>query len=128
MLQRRLAQVGIAKQTAKGVYPATPLYGFGVISGRMIETDVQESEIAQTWSTRGVEGDDRTLVIPKIEFECVATPGVLGLCLFGALGADTVTGAGDPSSHALTPIDATLDLPYMCFFGRYGPDYTLLQD
>lgn len=116
MIQSRVVQVGIAKQTAKGSIPANALYQFGVESGRMVGVNVTDDPLNLTWSTYVVEGFDRKLVVPVVEFTTVATPAITGLFLLGVLGADAASGAG-PYTHVFTPTD---DLPYITFWARYG--------
>ena len=124
-IQKRLSVVGVAKQTGKGAPAANPTYQVGVDSGYVMDTPTTEADLDLTWTTRVIEGHDRTEVKPASEWGTVATPSIIGFLLFCALGADAVTGAGAPFSHSFTPFD---DLPWVTMFGRYGSNYTSIAD
>ncbi len=123
-IQKRLAQVGLAKQTAKGTPAAAPTYTVGLVSGKAYDADIEQSELNTSWSTRGLAAMDRISVIPGADFELVAMPNSLGLLLMLALGADVVTGTS-PYSHAFTPAET---LPWVSLFGLYGADKSEISD
>src|SRR4051812_34624143 len=101
MLQRRIAKIGLSKQTAKGTAQTAATFAAGVTDGAVLKIDVAENDLASTWSNRTVQGHDRVSVKPAMDFGLIATPSLLGLLLFGALGTDVVTGAG-PYTHTIT--------------------------
>ena len=123
-IQKRLAQVAIAKQTAKGTAAGTGTYQFGVTGGRVISAEVQEDDLPITWSDRLLAGHDRTGVIPGASLEVVALPKMIGLLLYGACGAITST-PGTPNSHSIVSAN---DLPYLTMFGRQGSEYFKVED
>lgn len=113
MLQRRISKIGLAKQSAKGAAATAATYAAGVTDGSILKVDPTENDLALTWSNRTVQGHDRVAVKPGMTYGLVATPSLIGLLLYAALGADAVTGAG-PYTHVLTP---AADLPYLTGFG-----------
>lgn len=122
----RLAQIGVGKQTAKGALTANPSFTFGVSSGQVAKLDVHEADLNLTWSDRMLQGHERQEIAPFADFETIATPKLLGLLLLGAIGQDTVTGAG-PYTHTIKPGTA-VDLPYLTWFGLQGTDYPQVGD
>lgn len=115
-MQKGIAQMGLAKQAAKGAAATAPTYTLGLTGGSVGGVDVEQSNLDTTWSSRGVMGVERLSVTPTAELETIATPAAIGLLLKLALGAETVTGAG-PYSHAFTPGQT---LPYATIFGMVG--------
>lgn len=116
-VQKGLARVGLAKQSVKGTPIANPVYAFGVRAGSTFAIDVgQDVEDRTTFDSLITPGVNRTLVVPGLDCETRAFPGMIGLLLFAALGGQTVSGAG-PFIHTLTPATA---LPYLTAFGEYG--------
>jgi hypothetical protein len=125
-LQKRIAQIGLAKQSAKGTPSATATYLTGVKSGNIVSADISEDDLNSSWTSRIVEGADRTAVVPGVDFEGYLTPALAGLLLYGATGADAVTGpASGVYTHSFTPYD---DLPYLTFLANYASLYYQMQD
>jgi hypothetical protein len=126
MINKRLVLAGVAKQTAKGSAAANPTYDFGVLSGAQLPdflTDQGTEEI--TLDKLTAPGVNRDGFHPSLDFACRGYPALLGALLLAALGADAVTGAGDPYSHTIT--DAT-DVNYWTVFGSLGTDYFKMPD
>lgn len=123
-VQKRIAQVSLAKQSAKGSPAANGTYQIGVMSGQVVEVNVDEAEIPVTWSGRVVEAYDRVAAVPGMEFSVVAMPKSIGLLLFAACGADTVTG----TSPKLHTIKTGTSLPYLSIFSTYGGEFYLVSD
>lgn len=123
-IQRRIAQLAIAKQTVQGTPAASPAYQFGLASGRITDVEITEADLDLTWDNRIAESGERTAVIPMVEWETVTTPSVIGLLLLLALGTDVVTGVG-PYTHTLTP---AADLPYCTIWGRQDANYYQVSD
>lgn len=125
VVQKRFAQVSLAKQTAKGSSAATGTYQIGVTGGNIAGANVTDQEIPMTWSGRDVEEFDRIEVIPAATFDVVAMPKTIGALIYAATGADTVTGAGDPWTHVFK---TGLDLPYWTLFAKHGTESYKLID
>lgn len=125
VVQKRIAQVSLAKQSAKGSGASAGTYQVGVEGGQIIDSMVSDEIIDQTWSSRDVEAFDRLEAVPASGFDLVAMPNTLGMLLYGACGADTVTGAGDPYTHTFK---TGTDLPYWTLFATYGAEFFKLVD
>ncbi len=115
-LQKGIAQVGFAKQTAKGTPATAPTYTLGLTGGTLGGAEIEEADLDTTWSTRGTMGRERLSVVPTADLDLLASPASIGLLLKLALGAETVTGSG-PYTHVITP-GATI--PYCTIFGTVG--------
>lgn len=107
MLQRRISKFGLSKQSAKGSAAAAATFAAGVQSGSVFKVDPTDNEIPSTWSNRTVQGFDRVMLKPAIEPVLTATPSLLGLLLFAALGADVVTNSTATTLAASSSIGAT---------------------
>lgn len=114
-LQKRIAQLGIAKQSVKGTPAASPTYTIGLTSGQTVKAEISQDDLNTSWSSRGLVGQDRISAVPGVDFEAVAMPNSIGLLLMLALGADTVTGT-TPKQHVFKPSNS---VPYATFFGLY---------
>lgn len=123
-VQSRIAQLGMAKQSAKGTAATAPTYVVGVTGGNVFDVTISQKELDTSWSTRGVEGYDRESAVSAVKADLVAMPSTLGMLLLAACGADAVTGSG-PYVHTITPANS---LPWMTFFGLYGADKYLMSD
>lgn len=123
-VQKRIAQVSFAKQSAKGTPAANGVYQIGVVSGAVVEVNVDEQEIPVTWSSRVVEAFDRVAAVPGTEFTVVALPKSIGLLLFAACGADTVTG----SVNFTHTIKTGVGLPYLTVFATFGTEFYAMSD
>lgn len=122
----RLAQVGIAKQTAKGTPAAQPTFVFGVGSGKVVESKLTETPVALTFSSRMSEATVREQLVPGGTWDTMGFSRSLGLLLLAALGTDVVTGSSDPYTHTITA--PTADVNWLTLFGRYGTDYVSIAD
>ena len=123
-VQKRIAQFGLAKQTAKGTAATSPTYVIGLAGGSVYDAEISENELNTTWSDRLLAGHERIETIPGQEADFIVTPKMIGLILFAALGADAVTGTG-PYVHTLTPSNT---IPWMTVFGSYGTDKATIAD
>lgn len=124
-VQRRIAQFGAARQTAKGTYPTAATYRWGLSGGRVVEAEVNEEDLTTTWGSRVIEGHDRLHVLPGASAEFVALPQFVGLLLFGAAGSVATAGIAAPYTHTITHGD---EVPYITLFGRQATDYFRVQD
>lgn len=123
-IQKRIAQLAFAKQTAQGSLATTPAFQIGLAAGHVFDADITEADLDLTWSNRISEGGERTMVVPKINFETIATKEMLGFFLLATLGSDVTTGAG-PYTHTDTPAADTF---YMTMWGREDAQYFRLGD
>lgn len=124
-VQKRIAQLGFAKQTAKGAAATDPTYTIGLTGGNVYSAEVDQSELNTTWSTRGLAGHERLSVVPGADFEAVAMPKSIGLLLYLACGAVATTGTSPAYTHTIKP---SAGLPWATLFGLYGADKTEMHD
>lgn len=119
-VQKRVAQIGFAKQTAKGAAAATAAYQIGVTDGNVVSADIAEDDLNVSWASRMLEGHDRTGITPGADFSFIVMPKTIGLLLLAAFGTVTTT-VGTPNEHEFTP--GAMDVPYHTLFARMGADY-----
>lgn len=125
-LQKRIALAGIAKQTAKGSAASAATYGLGLLSGNVLELEIEQEVEERTSDKRLPSAANRIGVVPGASFVTRAHPRSAPLLLYGALG--TIATAGPVSTvytHTLTSGD---DVPYFSIFGREGSEYVKLVD
>lgn len=123
-VQKRLAQISFAKQSAKGSVASVGTYQIGAVSGPLVGAEVTEAELPVTWSTRTPEAWDRTAVVPGAEVSVVALPKSIGLLLYAACGAIADSGSVN-FTHTITP---GADLPYLTIFATYGAEFYAISD
>lgn len=123
-VQKRVAQVSFAKQSAKGSAAANGVYQIGVVSGQVVGAEVDEAELPVTWSTRTPEAWDRVAVVPGMEFTVVALPKSIGLLIYAACGAIADSGSGN-YTHTITSGAA---LPYLTLFATFGGEFYEISD
>lgn len=123
-VQSALAQVGVAKQTAKASVAANPTFAHGVTGGTVLSVDISQDADERTSGSLGFSDVNRTSAIPGAAFTSRVHAKTAGLYLFGALGGKSVTGAG-PYTHVFTPADT---LPYLTLFGKYDGNITTVRD
>lgn len=125
VLQKRIAGLGISKQTAKGSAASTPAqFGLGVRSGSILRVDIDQESDAISFSSRISGDENRLAVTPGAACVTRAWPKSIGLLLFAALGGESVTGAG-PYTHTITP---AADLPYLTVFTQLDTEYHKVAD
>jgi hypothetical protein len=90
-LQARLAQLGLAKQSAKGTPAGAPTYTVGLVSGAVYDAEHDQSDLNTTWDRRGLQGHDRISITPIADGELIALPKSLGLMLALGCGAEAYT-------------------------------------
>jgi hypothetical protein len=124
-VQKRLSQLGLAKQVGKGTAKTAPDYTVGLTGGNVYGAEIEESELDTTWSDRILQGHDRTAIMPASEADLVATPKMIGLLLLAVHGAMATTGSASPYAHTVTPATS---LPWLTLFGSYGADKVAMAD
>lgn len=110
---------GVAKQGSLGTIAANPSFAHGLTGGNPIVVDPSQAPVEVTVAKRSAYNVYRDGVKNGSNIESLAYMKALGLYLLGALGADTVTGAG-PYLHTFS----TADLPYLSIFAK-GLDSTI---
>lgn len=124
-VNKRLVTVALAKQTGgRGVFPTAAEYITGVDGGTVVEAGLKDDDLASTWSTRILEGRDRTGAIPAAAYGLYAMPKSIGDYLNAVCGGHTTTGAG-PYVHTFTP---QTTLPYFTLWPIYGTDQYRIRD
>lgn len=126
MIQDRITQIALAKQTALSSPASSGAYQIGVNSGSVATAEVSEDALPITWASRTGEGFDRATVTPGSSFETLAMPRSLGLLLKAALGVEQVT-PGTPNVHTFTQA-VTAALPYLTIFARKSSEYYKVGD
>lgn len=124
-VQKRIAQVSLAKQSAKGSAASAGTYQIGVSAGQVVNADVSEDVLPSTWSNRVAEGFDRTGVLPGAAFDFIAMPKTIGMLLYAACGTIADAGGGAPYTHTITPGTA---LPYLTLFSTFGAEFYKIAD
>lgn len=123
-MQSALAQVGIAKQSAKGTAAANPTFAHGLTDGAVLTVDVAQDAEERTSGVRANPGINRTGVMPGMDFTGRAHPKSVGLYAYAAMGGLATTGAG-PYTHVITLADS---LPYLSGFGKLNSSIFKVQD
>lgn len=124
MLQKRLAQISLAKQAVKGTPAAEATVQIGLLGGKVAGVEISEEDLNPTSSTRVSQYVERTGVVPQTEFDFVCMPRSIGLLLLGACGNVVTTGAG-PYVHTFTAGD---DLPYLTAWGMFAGNHVRMPD
>ena len=120
-IQSALAQVGVAKQSAKGTAISNPDYAIGITDGQILTVDVQQELEERTSGNLASTGVNRTGVVPGFSFTSRAQAGTVGLLTFAALGSDSFA----TSTHTIT---AGTSLPYLTMFGKMGSTIYSVKD
>lgn len=128
-VQKQIAYVGLAKQAAKGAPAAAPTYGFGVLSGSLLDAGIAEDYEASTLgggaNDRFAPGVNRTAYAPVAKLGVRAYPRLLALLMYAALGTNADSGAAPSFSHVATP---GVDLPWLTMWARYAGEIVQLVD
>jgi hypothetical protein len=123
-LQTLTAQIGVAKQSARGTIAANPTYAHGLSSGAPVMSEATQNPLEVTTGKRAASTMIREIVKSGGGGTFPAYIRTLGLYLLGAIGTDTVTGAG-PYLHTYT----TGDLPYLSVFAKgIGSEIAAVKD
>jgi hypothetical protein len=123
-LQKRIAFVGLAKQTAKGAAAANPTYGLGVRGGSTLRVEIDQENDGITFASRVSSDDNRNGIVAGAAIQTRLWPRSSGLLLYGALGGISTTGAG-PYTHTITP---AASLPYLTTFAQLDTEYHKVAD
>jgi hypothetical protein len=124
-MQKRIAFVGLSKQTAKGAAATSPAtFGFGIRGGGVLQAGLEQESDAITYASRISPDENRTAVNPGAVIPARLWPRSGGLLLYGALGGIVTTGSG-PYTHTITP---AATLPYLTVFSQFDTEYHKLAD
>lgn len=123
-VQKAIAQIGLANQTAKGSIAATATFSHGVSGGKLLSADVKQDALDVTAAARVAYNVARESVINGVDLKGPAYSKALGLYLLGGLGTD-VCATGTPNIH--TYATANL-LPYLTLFQKLGGITTAVKD
>lgn len=123
-LQTLTAQIGVAKQAARGTLAANPTFAHGLSGGAPVTSEPTQNMLEVTTGKRAASTMIREIVKNGGGGDFPAYIRTLGLYLLGAIGTDTVTGSG-PYTHTFT----TGDLPYLSIFAKgIGADIEAVRD
>lgn len=124
-LQKRIAFVGISKQTAKGSGATSPAtFGLGLRGGAVLQAGLEQESDAITYASRISPEENRTAINPGVVLPTRLYPRTSALLLYGALGGISST-PGSPNTHVLTP---AATLPYFTLFSQFDTEYHKLVD
>jgi hypothetical protein len=124
-MQKRIAFVGLSKQTAKGSAASTPAtFGFGIRGGGVLQAGLEQESDAITYASRISPDENRTAINPGAVIPTRLWPRSGGLLLYSALGGLVTTGSG-PYTHTITP---AATLPYLTVFSQLDTEYHKLAD
>jgi len=118
-------QLQVARQTAKGAYPAAPTYALRVVSGGLSSkptVDQKKVGDGSFWTT----ALKRTGYIETGgEPTLICDPNSLGLMVYGGMGTDTPSGSADPYSHVITP---STTFGYFTFWQEFDDSWSVFHD
>jgi hypothetical protein len=123
-MQKALSLVGVGKQTALGTPLANPAFVHGIVSGGIVTVELDQEASEVTSALRSPTQVDRTAVRAGFDFTTKCFPKSIGLWLYAALGAKSVTGAG-PYTHLITPAGAPV---YLTVWGSLDGTIVAVQD
>ena len=118
-------QLQVARQTARGAYPAAPTYALRVVSGGLSSkptVDQKKVGDGSFWTT----ALKRTGYIETGgEPVLICDPNSLGLIVYGGMGTDTPSGGADPYSHVITP---STTFGYFTFWQEFDDGWSVFHD
>lgn len=125
-LNKRILQVGLAKQSAKGSAATQPVVIHGVESGAAGDVPLTEPDIAVTAASRMSAAAVREQIVPGAGYTTLGFSRAIAQQLFGVLGTNVDSGSGDPWTHTIT--GPTADVSWWTFFGRTNTEYLNIAD
>lgn len=128
MIASHYFNLQVAKQTARGTYPANPTYFLEVVSGGLVpKPNVATLNI----SDNRIFGSSKkriTYVECGGQVTVTGQPKDLGALLAWAWGVDTPAGGGDPYTHVITPATSLTGFPYLTFWQHFDGQWTQFRD
>lgn len=129
MIDTKIFNIQIARQTARGVYPANPTFLGSLTNDARISNAPSADTLNVGESSLWTPSFKR---IGRIEAGgspvIAATPQLVGLLLYGGLGAVATTGVADPYNHACTPAASSSSFPLFCIWQRVDNLWELFRD
>ena len=113
-IQSAIAQVGFAKQSAKGTAAANPTFAHGITDGSIMSLEISQDRDLRTSGVLSASDVNRTSVVPAFGYSMRAHSKSIGLYLLGALGSVSTTGT-TTYTHTFTPSNT---LNYFSAFGQ----------
>lgn len=118
----------VAKQSARGVYPAAATYRLEVIEGNLVSKPSQDILNVADGRIWGPARKRVGYLETGGQVTFVTNPSSAGLFIYAALGADSVAGAGDPYTHTMTPATSMSGFPYLCFWQYFDGQWSFYGD
>ena len=124
-LNKRIAAIGLAKQSAKGSLASAPTFWCGVTDGKLVTMDVSQKPDEVSTGMRAGSFVTRDSVALAGDFTIRAWPGIIGLLLYGIMGTKSVSGSST-YTHIFTLGDS---VPYFTLWAQmFGGGYRQLGD
>ena len=118
----------MAKQTARGVYPAAPTYFLEITEGGLVSRPTIDSlnlcDGRMFGTSKKRIGYVETGGTPTL----TAQPKDMGALLAYAFGVDTCAGGADPQTHTITPAITMSGFPYVTFWQTLDTETTVYHD
>ncbi len=118
----------VAKQTARGVYPAGPAYALEVISGGLIPNPTTTTLNLADNRLFGASKKGISYIEVGGQVTVTAQPKAMGALLAWCWGVDTPSGAGDPYTHVITPATSFSGFPFVTFWQRFDDQWYMFRD
>jgi hypothetical protein len=124
-LQKRIAFVGMTKQSGKGTAATSPyLVGMGLRGGGVRVGGLEQESDAITYTTRISPDENRVAINPGAAFPTRLYPKSGALLMYAALGG-IVSTPGSPNTHVITPAST---LPYLTLASQLDTEYHKVVD
>lgn len=118
----------VAKQPARGAYPAGPTYALEVISGGLAP---KPSLTTLNLADNRMFGNSKkgiTYIEVGGQVTVTAQPKAMGALLAWSWGVDTPTGGNDPYTHVITPATSFAGFPWLTFWQKFDDQWYLFRD
>lgn len=125
-LNKRILQVGLGKQSAKGAAATQPVVIHGVETGAAGDVPLTEPDVASTAASRMSAASVREQIVPGLGYTSLGFSRSIAQELFGVLGTNVDSGSGDPWTHTIT--GPTSDVSWWTAFGRTNTEYLNVAD
>jgi hypothetical protein len=112
MLTTHDCNLQIAKQTARGVYPAAPAYFLELIEGGLVSSPTVDSLNIMDGRIFGASRKRIGYVETGGQPTVTAQPKGMGAVLAWMFGSDTPAGGADPYTHTIVPAAALSGFPF----------------
>lgn len=116
-ISENIANLRFAIQSAQGTPEATSDYGLYLAGGTQVGAMRTDEPFEETTGARMKADRYASEVHAEGAPEFYVVPNAIGALLYGALGAKSVTGAGDPYTHVFTPATSR---PWFTFWRNLG--------